>query len=521
MKYKVCILAAGVGKRMRPLTDHINKALLPVGYKAAISHIIEKFSKDIEIVIAVGYEKEKVKQYLDCVHSDRRIQIVGVDKITEKGSGPGYSLFCCREHLNLPFIFVSVDTLVAEEVPRPDENWMGVSRVSETKQYCTVAIENGAIVRLDDKIDCDNEMAFIGLAGIHDYGPFFDNLENDVMLVEGERQVSSGFSALIEKSLNPIEFSWQDIGSIEGYNIANSAALNNEMFDFSKTDEYLYFVENRVVKYFSDNDIVENRYRRANDLRGLCPVIEFKTDYFYSYKKIKGNIFYDCDDLEYVNRLLEWLDRSLWVDIELHGSEEKEFKDACYSFYLMKTKDRLSKYYDKYDVVDGRSVINGVTVPSVDSMLSEVDWELLCHGVSTKIHGDLQFDNILLSDSGDFVLLDWRQDFSGIIEYGDKYYDLAKMNGGLYVSYKKIKEGFFSYIEEHDGVLIESETVSFLEDTKHIFDAFVVERGLDLKRIEILTGIIFLNMSPMHHAPFSHFIYNLGKIKLNAALYMK
>jgi len=41
-KYEVCILAVGVGSRMGPLTQNINKAILPINFKAVISHIIEK-----------------------------------------------------------------------------------------------------------------------------------------------------------------------------------------------------------------------------------------------------------------------------------------------------------------------------------------------------------------------------------------------------------------------------------------------------------------------------------------------
>ena len=47
-KYKVCILAAGVGSRMGPLTHNINKAILPINFKAVISLIIEKIDKDID-----------------------------------------------------------------------------------------------------------------------------------------------------------------------------------------------------------------------------------------------------------------------------------------------------------------------------------------------------------------------------------------------------------------------------------------------------------------------------------------
>ena len=48
---KVCILTAGVGSRMLPLTTKINKAILPLGEKAVISHIIDKFSRNAEFVI--------------------------------------------------------------------------------------------------------------------------------------------------------------------------------------------------------------------------------------------------------------------------------------------------------------------------------------------------------------------------------------------------------------------------------------------------------------------------------------
>ena len=40
-KFKVCILAAGVGSRMGELSQYVNKAILPINYKAVISHIIE------------------------------------------------------------------------------------------------------------------------------------------------------------------------------------------------------------------------------------------------------------------------------------------------------------------------------------------------------------------------------------------------------------------------------------------------------------------------------------------------
>ena len=78
MEYKLCILAAGMGERMMPLTKNINKGLLPINNKAAISHIIEKHSEKTEIIIAVNYEKEKLKEYLECCYPKRKIIFVAV-----------------------------------------------------------------------------------------------------------------------------------------------------------------------------------------------------------------------------------------------------------------------------------------------------------------------------------------------------------------------------------------------------------------------------------------------------------
>ena len=130
MEYKLCILAAGIERNL-PLTKNINKGLLPINNKAAISHIIEKHSVKTEIIIAVNYEKEKLKEYLKCCYPKRKIIFVEVPKIKGSNTGPGFSLICCREFLNKPFILSTIDTLFYEECPMPDKNWMGISKVNK------------------------------------------------------------------------------------------------------------------------------------------------------------------------------------------------------------------------------------------------------------------------------------------------------------------------------------------------------------------------------------------------------
>ena len=143
--FKFCILAAGMGTRNNDV-DGLHKALLPLENKPVISHIIDKLDKKVEVVIAVGYKSDQIKTYLDTVYSDRKITYVDVDNYDGGGSGPGYSLLSCKDELQMPFIFTSVDTLVKEDAVFSfvGDNWLGVSEVpiENSMDYCRTSFEN-------------------------------------------------------------------------------------------------------------------------------------------------------------------------------------------------------------------------------------------------------------------------------------------------------------------------------------------------------------------------------------------
>ena len=522
MFYKVCILAAGMGSRMSSITHGMNKALTPIGEKPAISHIIEKFTKELEIVIAVGYRAQSLKDYLLCAHDDRHITFVDVDNFDRSGAGPGYSLLQCKDHLNCPFIFYAVDTLVEEPIPAPDKNWLGVAQVLNPEFYCTVEVQTNIIVSLLDKALTLNKQAFIGLAGVRDYEAFFSGLVASRRQTAEEFQVSGGFSALIGLSLYPLGFKWYDVGNPDGYAEAcREYSMNTTAFDFSKPDELIYFVGGKVIKYFENATITENRHLRAKQLGGLVPKITHRRGSFYGYDRVEGRVLYEVATPEKVSHLLRWLDSHLWRRKNLAIEEHNAFVQSCFNFYHKKTVDRVNKYHDKFGIVDRNTIINGVAVECLSALLAKIDWDVLCCGIASEFHGDLQFDNILEKVAGDFVLLDWRQDFSGNITFGDLYYDLAKLNGGMLVSYAMIKKGEFGYScnsEERNDIVISHNPGEVLSDCRRAFQKFIRGKLLDLKRVDILTSLIFLNMAVMHHPPFAHFLYNLGKMRLQNAL---
>lgn len=117
----VLILAAGLGSRLKDYTKFINKALISINNKAIISHIIEKFPIEYEIIIAVGYQKESLKEYCNIAHSNRKIKFIDVDKWEIPNTDPGYSVFLCKEYLKRPFYLNAVDSIIDCSLPSIDE----------------------------------------------------------------------------------------------------------------------------------------------------------------------------------------------------------------------------------------------------------------------------------------------------------------------------------------------------------------------------------------------------------------
>ena len=101
--YKVLIPSAGLGTRLGDIGKNINKALVSVANKPVISHVIEKFPKDVEIVVAIGHKGQLLKDYLEVAHPDRKITCVEIEHYHGSKSGLGYTILQCEQHLQCPF----------------------------------------------------------------------------------------------------------------------------------------------------------------------------------------------------------------------------------------------------------------------------------------------------------------------------------------------------------------------------------------------------------------------------------
>lgn len=505
----VCILTAGLGTRMEDISQHINKCLLPLDNKAIISHIIDKIPMDYDIVVALGYRGDMVREYCESVHSDRKFIFVEVDKYKGKGSGPAYSIYQCKEYLQRPFIWITGDTIITDDLPPVNNNWLGVYPTSIPQIYSTVNldtnIDSNTVVGFKNKDINGYDYAFIGLSGVYEYKKFWDQLD-----INSGEIVSAYYNIDEYSSMKAQRFEWHDIGTIDNYLRAKQLFENSKQYSIPKTNgEFLYKVNNTFVKLSSDGNFIDGRIKRSKELVKLTPSLTYSGKHLYSYNWIDGDTLYDCDNIEVWKDFLSFADKNLWKKVELDSS----FKKTCVKFYYDKTIERLKLFLDRRDesFVD-KHIINGLSVNSIHDLLETFDWNLIYDGVPTKLfHGDLQFDNVVYGADRQFYLIDWRQDFGGSI-IGDVYYDLAKMYGGILMSYKMMKsdENFYCFTDENIVNYHHYENDK-LEKFKTIYEQWIVDSGYNLKKVKMITSLIFLNMSSLHEEVFGNLLFFKSK----------
>ena len=524
MSYRVIIPTAGIGSRLEKLTKYLNKSLVSVANKPILSHLIDHFPKTCDFVIALGYKGDLVKDFLKLSYPERIFHFVNVNPYEGKGSGLGYSLLSCKKYLQEPFVFISCDTLVKESIPKPKFNWMGFAIKKELFSYRTLQLKENKIFQINEKNIglVENQRPYIGLAGIHDYKIFWAEMEKGGQIAVQQGEVFGLRKILKKQTIQSLKFTWSDTGTLEGLNKTRKLYNNlNEPNILEKENEAIWFLGNKVIKFSSDSKFIKNRFIRAKKLKKFIPkVLDLKKN-MYSYNKFKGKVLSKIINLSLFDRLLEnstifWKKRNLTI------KERIIFNKNCHKFYFDKTLERINLFYKKFNTKDGVESINGEEMPFLSDLLNYIDWKDLTNGLPGQFHGDLHFENILYcSKKKTFKFLDWRQDFAGDLEVGDIYYDLAKLLHGLIVSHEVIVKNRFSVKWENDKILFKLNRRLILEKCEIRFNQWCIKNNFSLKKIRILTGLIYLNIAVLHHCPYSFLLYALGKSMLKKELIKK
>ncbi|MCY0935437.1 phosphocholine cytidylyltransferase family protein [Streptomyces sp. H34-S4] len=113
------VLAAGAGRRLRPYTDTLPKALVPVGPEGAEESItvldltLGNFAEVglTEVAIVVGYRKEAVYERREALEAKYGVKITLIDNDKAEEWNNAYSLWCARDVLKQGVILANGDTV--------------------------------------------------------------------------------------------------------------------------------------------------------------------------------------------------------------------------------------------------------------------------------------------------------------------------------------------------------------------------------------------------------------------------
>ncbi len=513
-KLTVFIPCAGVGSRVEDELS-LNKALLTVGTKPAICHIIDSFQNKTEFVIALGYKGKFLKNFLKDIYPKKKFFFKNIKNYKGKNSGLGRSLYECKTYLQKPFIFISCDTIILNKIDFIKKNWIGLSKRKTTNEYRKAILKDYKVKFIKEKSFKSKKKlpVYIGLSEIYDYKKFWDfaDIKNKEFIKKGESFI---FDKFLQKNIGISYkfFDWFDTGNLIALKDARNFFQKKENSILPKKSEAIWFVNNLVIKYHESQRFIKQRVARQKFLIGFTPKIIIKRENYYIYKKVKGEVLSRNQNLKNFKNFLNF-NKIFWKKKYLDSKKKNLFNKSCLKFYKNKTLKRINLFYKNSLKKDHKTIINNVKIPKLSNLLKRINWKNISNGQPTRFHGDLHFENVLYRHKK-FIYLDWRQDFEGIIDYGDIYYDLAKIMHGLYVSHLQVVKNNFKVSWIKNKIKISIISSKHQKKAIKFFEKWLIENNFDTKKVRILTALIYLNICPLHHYPYNLFLYALGKSML-------
>ncbi|MEC4891314.1 MAG: phosphocholine cytidylyltransferase family protein [Nitrospira sp.] len=165
---KAIILAAGVGKRLWPVTQHHPKCLIKIGGETLLHRYLTSLAsvgiRQADIV--VGYKQEMIRAAVEADACGVRVNFLVNDQFHR---GSISSLWIARTAFTDDAIVMDADVLFHREILRrlvqsPFENALLMDEtVKQTGEECMVVVEGGRVIALTKKMPARYEYAGEGV----------------------------------------------------------------------------------------------------------------------------------------------------------------------------------------------------------------------------------------------------------------------------------------------------------------------------------------------------------------------
>ena len=230
---KVIILASGVGKRLKPLTDNIPKSLLELNGETIIEKQINAFIENnvTDFIITTGPFKEKITGFLQERYSDIDFTFVFNPKFDK--TNYIYSLWLTKKHIDSDVFLIHGDVvfnknLISKMLNRKENLVLVNKEIKRPEKDFKAIIEDDKVKGIGVNFFSDN--AFFSLPFykffIDDFFVWMNAIEKEVNAGNLDIYAEDAFNKISDKLvLKPLYFtdeSCMEIDTIDDLNKAKS-----------------------------------------------------------------------------------------------------------------------------------------------------------------------------------------------------------------------------------------------------------------------------------------------------------
>jgi bifunctional UDP-N-acetylglucosamine pyrophosphorylase/glucosamine-1-phosphate N-acetyltransferase len=227
---KAVILAAGEGKRLRPITSTRPKPLLPIAGKPLLEHTILglKAAGIDEVLLIVGYKEELIKEYFGngIEKFNIKIEYITQEEYLGTAHAANYAKdFIKNETFLMMYGDILVDPLIYKEVVErfDDSNAEGLIsliEVNNPQEFGIITLNSkGFVEKITEKPSPELNLGNLANAGIFIFDSLiFKAIEMTEKSVRGEYEFTDSMELLINQLNGKIigytikEYFWSDIG---------------------------------------------------------------------------------------------------------------------------------------------------------------------------------------------------------------------------------------------------------------------------------------------------------------------
>ena len=441
------ITCSGPGTRSTGYTK-FHKALIRVGNCAVIDHIINSYTDIDTIYITLGFEGDRVREYIEHVGYDN-VEFIEIENWQTNQIASFQQI--PRHVFDKPFYYNACDNWTTR-IPPPTGNTYYTCRPDASELY-----------------DMDGDRVYGGIAYIQDSEQYYNILQsakitrNDLLLYQ---QLDQLHACELED--------WHDVGNNSSYE--HSIQQHKDEFNvLDKTHQEVYKTRGRVIKLFEDKPQID-----FDNVGFPHPQPVLQTANAISYNFVEGRVNPYNGDFQ----RLQWSLLQMWNFCIANNSRVYNTE-----LWQDKTWQRFNMMIHQVPEFAQPIVLNGVEIDPT-RVIESLPWDTIYSGIQGPTHGDLVLDNIVV-DKQSIYYIDHRQ---GAVK--DIFYDVGKFYHSLYLHNHNLA---------HAWHLTQTDNSYTIKLDLSEYDQIRIEefQGTPLyehsaKKIELCVGCIWLSMAPLN-----------------------